>query len=118
MNSKINKEQTDENDLHLSATNNLYEQLGKNLYSRYKQVIQDVEKTRDNFKIDDKRFENEKSRDNLLCYLALRKNNIEHIQIELAENGLSSLGRLEDNVLIGLEQVLKHFGYSAYMDSP
>jgi len=51
-----------------------------------------------------------KSQDNLLCYLALRKNNIEHIQIGLAKNGLSSLGRIEDNVLINLEQVLKHFG--------
>lgn len=116
MKSKINKEQTDEND-HLSTTDNLYEQLGKDLHSLYKQVIQDVEKVRNNFNIGDKMFENEKSRDNLLCYLALRKNNIEHIQIGLAENGLSSLGRSEDNVLISLEQVLKHFGYPAYMDS-
>jgi hypothetical protein len=43
-----------------------------------------------------------------LSYLALRKNNIEDIQIGLAENGLSSLGRIEDNVLIYLEQVLRH----------
>jgi pyruvate kinase len=117
LNPNINKEHIDENDLHLSITNNPYEQLGNNLYDIYKQVIQEVEKVRDNFKMDDKMFENEKSRDNLLCYLALRKNNIEHIQIGLAENGLSSLGRLEDNVLISLEQVLKHFGYFASMDS-
>jgi pyruvate kinase len=117
MASKINKEQTDKNGLHLSIANNSYEQLGNDLYGLYNQVIQEVEKVRDNFKIGDNIFENEKSRDNLLCYLALRKNNIEHIQIGLAENGLSSLGRLEDSVLISLEQVLKHFGYSASMDS-
>jgi pyruvate kinase len=117
MNSKINKEHPGENDLHLSITNNSYKHLGNNLYDIYKQVIQEVEKVRDNFKIGGELFENERSRDNLLCYLALRKNNLEHIQIGLAENGLSSLGRLEDNVLISLEQVLKHFGYSASMDS-
>lgn len=118
MTSRINKDQTDENDPRLSIANTLYEQLGDNLYRVYKQVVHDVEKTRDNFKISDKTpFENERSRDNLLCYLALRKNNIEHIQIGLAENGLSSLGRLEDNVLINLEHVLKHFGYSAIIDS-
>lgn len=43
---------------------------------------------------------------------ALRKNDIESIQIDLAENGLSSLGRLENSVLLSIEQVLKHFGYT------
>ncbi len=82
------------------------------MYSIYEQIIQDVEKVKDNFKICDKPIENEKSRDNLLCYLALRKNNIENIQMSLAENGLSSLGRSEENILINIEQVLKHFGHS------
>ena len=88
MTSKINKEQTDKNGLHLSITNNSYEQLGNDLNGLYNQVIQEVEKVRDDFKIGNNIFENEKSRDNLLCYVALRKNNIEHIQIGLAENGL------------------------------
>ncbi len=77
-------------------------------------MIQDADKAKDNLKIQHNiSRESEISRDNLLCYLALRKNNIENIQLDLAENGLSSLGRLEANVLVSLEQVLKHFGYSA-----
>lgn len=97
------------NDLYLDADNNIYKSLGNNLYSIYKQIIQDVENVKDDFKIHDKQIEYEKSRDNLLCYLALRKNNIEDIQIGLAENGLSSLGRSEENILLGIEQVLRHF---------
>jgi hypothetical protein len=38
-----------------------------------------------------------KSIDNLSCYLALRKNDIESIQTDLAENGLFSSGRLENS---------------------
>ncbi|HZA70793.1 MAG TPA: hypothetical protein VE548_13945 [Nitrososphaeraceae archaeon] len=47
--------------------------------------------------------ENQASRDNLLSYLALRQYNLEDLQIKLAEEGLSSLGRLEGQVLIGIE---------------
>ena len=53
--------------------------------------------------------ENEVSRDNLLSYLALRQNNLDDLQLKLADKGLSSLGRLEGQVLISIEQVLKHF---------
>ena len=53
------------------------------------------------------------SRDNLICYLVLRKQNISDLQLKLAEEGLSSLGTLESHVLVGIERVLKHFGIPA-----
>ncbi|MDQ6668510.1 MAG: pyruvate kinase, partial [Thermoproteota archaeon] len=53
---------------------------------------------------------NKCSRDNLLCYLALRKHDLSDLQLRLAEQGLSSLGMLEGEVLVSIEQVLKHFG--------
>ncbi len=42
MTSRINKDQTDENDPRLSTANNIYEQLGGNLYKLYKQILHDV----------------------------------------------------------------------------
>lgn len=57
--------------------------------------------------------ERECSRDNLLCYLALRKHDISDLQIRLDQQGLSSLGMIESNVLFSMEQVLKHFGITA-----
>ena len=57
--------------------------------------------------------EQECSRDNLLCYLALRKHDISDLQIRLDQQGLSSLGMIESNVLFSMEQVLKHFGITA-----
>ena len=48
--------------------------------------------------------------DNLLCYLALREQDLLDLQLRLSEHGLSSLGMLESHVLIGIEQVIKHFG--------
>ena len=50
------------------------------------------------------------SRDNLLAYLALRENDLHTLQNQLAEEGLSSLGRLEANVITHLEKVLEHLG--------
>ncbi|MZP29248.1 pyruvate kinase [Heliobacterium undosum] len=50
------------------------------------------------------------SRDNLLAYLAMRRHDIVDLQIALAEYGLSSLGRLEATVLLGIERVLGHLG--------
>ena len=50
------------------------------------------------------------SRDNLLAYLALRENDLHTLQNNLAEEGLSSLGRLEANVVTHLEKVLGHLG--------
>src|SRR3990167_186658 len=46
----------------------------------------------------------EHSRDNLLAYLALRERDLRELQLELAEQGLSSLGRLESNVLARSEE--------------
>jgi len=54
----------------------------------------------------------EHSRDNLLAYLALRERDLRELQLELAEQGLSSLGRLESNVLASGRQVLKRLGLS------
>jgi pyruvate kinase len=50
------------------------------------------------------------SRDNLLAYLALRDHDLQDLQLELAELGLSSLGRLESNVLTSLQRVMEHIG--------
>ena len=46
--------------------------------------------------------ENEKlcSLDNLLCYLALREQNLTDLQMRLAEDGLASLAMSENNVQI------------------
>lgn len=46
-----------------------------------------------------------KSGRNLLHYLALRRGDVRHLQEALAEEGLSSLGRLEGHVLAGLHAV-------------
>jgi len=48
-----------------------------------------------------------KSASNLLHYLALRHHDIRLLQEELAELGLSSLGRTESHVMISLDAVLK-----------
>src|SRR5215813_8988552 len=61
-----------------------------------------------------KNHENECSRDNLLCYLALRENDLSRLQLELAEQGLSSLGRLESEVIVSIEQVMRNIGLTPY----
>lgn len=50
----------------------------------------------------------EASRDNLLAYLAFREHDLPDLQLELSEQGLSSLGRIESGVVVGLERVLRH----------
>jgi len=50
------------------------------------------------------------SRDNLLAYLVLREHDLQDLQLELAEVGLSSLGRLEGCVLTSLQKVMQHLG--------
>ena len=54
--------------------------------------------------------ENEASRDNLLAYLALREQDISELQLSLANQGLSSLGRLEGQVLGSMEEVMDWLG--------
>ena len=44
---------------------------------------------------------------NLMHYLALRRHDIRHLQSQLTELGLSSLGRTESHVLSALDAVLK-----------
>ena len=87
-------------------------QLGRDLYKLYTEIISDAERIKKYYKLNNATLQYENgSCDNLLCYLALIKKNIEDLQLKLAEDGLSSLGRLENHVLVNLEQILKHFGY-------
>lgn len=98
---------------------NEQKRLGNDLYSLYNNIIMDAEKLKEAYSLNhDNSFEiGNSSRDNLMCYLSLRKRNIEEIQLRLAEDGLSSLGRLEGHVLSSLERILKHFGYSANLNT-
>lgn len=50
------------------------------------------------------------SRDNLLAYLALREQDLLDLQLELADRGLSSLGRLEGSVVTSMRKVLENLG--------
>jgi pyruvate kinase len=84
--------------------------LGRQLNALYVNTIELAQKEQDNFRLAIKEKENKCSRDNLLCYLALRKHDLSDLQLRLAEQGLSSLGMLEGEVLVSIEQVLKHFG--------
>lgn len=67
--------------------------LAKRLEELYREIIKNTERNKNKFRIDTM-LENVPSRDNLLTYLALRQHNIEELQMKLAEEGLSSLGRL------------------------
>lgn len=82
--------------------------VGLDLCKLYNEIVETLIKIRQHFPLTI-RHENETSRDNLLSYLALRRYNLEGLQMRLAEQGLSSLGRLEGHVLSGFEQVLKNF---------
>jgi hypothetical protein len=93
--------------------------LGEQLNEIYTSIIRNAQQAKDKFQTTLREKEHEKvkeklcSRDNLFCYLALRKQNISDLQLRLAEEGLSSLGTLESHVLVGIERVLKHFGIPA-----
>ncbi|HYB03173.1 MAG TPA: pyruvate kinase [Nitrososphaerales archaeon] len=84
---------------------------GKSLYDLYTNILKKSEKASLEFPVIAK-SSNEFSRDNLLAYLALRENDLSHLQISLSNLGLSSLGRLEGDVILSLEQVLGYLGYS------
>jgi pyruvate kinase len=84
------------------------ERLGERLTGIYSEIVREVEKNKSLYPLEHQ-HENEVSRDNLLAYLALRRHNLEGLQMDLAEEGLSSLGRLEGQVLITIERVLRHF---------
>jgi pyruvate kinase len=93
---------------HNSLASGSQQSLGDRLMTLYSDIVKDVEKCKHVYHLNTM-YENEASRDNLLAYLALRQHNLEDLQKELAEKGLSSLGRLEGQVLISIEQVLMHF---------
>ncbi len=84
--------------------------LGRQLNAFYVNTIELAQKAQGNFRLRMKEMEKNCSRDNLLCYIALRKHDLSDLQLRLAEQGLSSLGMLEGEVLVSIEQVLKHFG--------
>ena len=110
MNLATNKDY--KNDIQPISLTDDQRKLGRDLYLLYNDIINKAEKIKEYFKINDSHFQpKNKCCDNLLCYLVLRKRNIEQLQLRLAEDGLSSLGRLEDHVLISIEQILKHYGY-------
>ena len=97
---------------HPILLSNEQKQLGKDLYKLYREIISEAEKIKNYYKENNANLQYENwSADNLICYLSLRKKNIEDLQLRLAEDGLSSLGRLENHVLVNFEQILKHFGY-------
>jgi pyruvate kinase len=87
-----------------------FEILGRQLNEIYINTIEDAQKAQSKFQFKINETENICSRDNLLCYLALRKYDLSHLQVRLAEQGLSSLEMLESHVLVSIERVLKHFG--------
>jgi pyruvate kinase len=103
-NDKAIKANMERDEMELNEKNSL----GAELSKFYNGIIRDVQRNRNQYPITNV-VENKRSRDNLLCYLTLRKHNLENLQMRLAEQGLSSLGRLEGHVLNGIELVLKHF---------
>jgi len=104
----------------ISNTNNSnvsedQERMGERLTALHSEIVKDVERYKNLYHLNTL-HENEASRDNLLAYLALRQHNLEDLQMELAEKGLSSLGRLEGQVLITIERVLKHFKSQSHFE--
>lgn len=84
--------------------------LGEKLQTIYRAIAEQAGGARADYPFADR--DCECSRDNLLAYLTLREHDLRELQLELAEQGLSSLGRLESTVLASGRQVLKHLGVS------
>ncbi len=87
-----------------------FQSLGQHLNTVYIDTTNLAQKIEDNFRLKKTGIKNKCSRDNLLCYLALRQHDLSSLQLRLAEEGLSSLGMVEGQVLTSIEQILKHFG--------
>lgn len=81
----------------------------------YQQIVARAGQVRDRFPAVNQ--EAEISRDNLLAYLALREFDLQDLQHQLAEEGLSSLGRLEANAVAHIEKVLGHLEVGVQTDS-
>ena len=88
--------------------------LGEQLNKIYINILRRAQNAHNkfHFTVNGKEKENDQlcSLDNLLCYLVLREQNLSDLQIRLAGEGLASLAMSEGNVLVSIEQVLKHFG--------
>ena len=84
------------------------ESLRQSLNNFYINIIKNAQSAQNKFPL--KSHGNECSRDNLLCYLALREHDLSDLQLGLAEQGLSSLGRLEGQVMVSIEKVIKNLG--------
>jgi hypothetical protein len=69
------------------------ESLRQSLNSFYTNIIKNAQSAQNKFPL--KSREDECSRDNLLCYLALREHDLSDLQLKLAEQGLSSLGYVD-----------------------
>jgi len=102
----------------VDTNNSDIESLRQSLSSFYMDVVRNAQSAQNKFPLrgvkGGKIRENECSRDNLLCYLALREHDLSDLQLELAEHGLSSLGRLESQVLVSIERVVKNLGLPLY----
>lgn len=85
------------------------DKLGCQINKIYDNTINLARQAQDNLRCKIRDKENKCSYDNLLCYLALREHDLADLQLRLTEHGLSSLEMLETNVLVSIEQVLKHF---------
>lgn len=105
MQTKKESEETDKND----NGDSIIKSLSQSLNNFYISIIEDVQKVQNKNKFPLNR-ENECSRDNLLCYLALREHDLSDLQLKLAEQGLSSLGRLESQVMVSIEKVIRNLG--------
>jgi pyruvate kinase len=84
--------------------------LGDELRAIYEDLAGQAARVRADHALDSR--DAEMSRDNLLAYLALRGRDLQEVQLALAAEGLSSLGRLESAVLTSVRQVLKRLGVS------
>src|SRR3954447_19534438 len=84
------------------------ESIANQLVAIYHQVMDKTLQAREGFQVTTEA--GQVSRDNLLAYLALREYDLHELQNSLAEEGLSSLGRLESHVFTHIEKVLGHLG--------
>jgi pyruvate kinase len=80
--------------------------LATKLLDLYNSVVCRSEVERNRFPVSG--TDKEASRDNLLAYLALREHDLSKLQMALADEGFSSLGRLEAQVIESIEKVLSH----------
>ena len=95
-------------DRHRPDTNSQKSALAQKLEVLYSEILERVTSVCPNFRSCDP--DGACSRDNLLAYLVLRGHDLQELQLELADLGLSSLGRLEGSVLASLQHVMVHVG--------